>query len=158
MHRDGPSDRRPTTRVEPVHVARSELPAAAVEFNSLCIAVTMASFNFGQPLPRVEDVFNDPDHENCKSLYATMILPAEEATVRLLRTSNNQNLARRDIIALRLVGYLLIHYALFSPEARESMENAIATCNTFPNDVFTRLRLCELGEFYFNHLIRPSEC
>ncbi|KAI0757946.1 hypothetical protein C8Q74DRAFT_1451960 [Fomes fomentarius] len=114
----------------------------------------MTSFGFGQSLPPAQDVFNEPDHENCKSLYATIILPAEAAAVRLLPTSD---LARRDLVVLRLVGYLLIHYALFSPEAREPMEKAIASCNTYPNDVITRIKLCELGEFYFDHLIRPMK-
>ncbi len=120
---------------------------------------TMAPLNIGQALPRAEDVFNDPGHENCKSLYATMILPAEDAAVRnstAVRTKTDQNRARKDIIALRLVGYLLIHYALFSSDARGPMQNAIASCKD-PDDVVVRLKLCELGEFYINHLIRPSE-
>ncbi len=115
----------------------------------------MTSLHFSQSLPRAEDVFNEPDHENCKSLYSTIILPAEDAAVRLWTTSRTsivQQRARNDIIALRLVGYLLIHYDLFSPEAREPMENAIASCNK------SLVKLCELGEFYLNHLIRPSEC
>ncbi|KAI0760556.1 hypothetical protein C8Q74DRAFT_1451463 [Fomes fomentarius] len=119
----------------------------------------MTSFLFGQPLPRAEDVLNDPGQENCKSLYATMILPAEDAAVTILvtaRTKTDHIRARRDIISLRLVGYLLIHYSLFSPDARGPMQNAIASCNAHPDDV-TRLKLCELGEFYLKHLIRPMK-
>ncbi len=68
----------------------------------------MTSLHLSEPLPRV---FNKPDHKNCKSLYSTIILPAEDAAVRLWTTSHTkkeQLQAGKDIIALHLVRYLLI--------------------------------------------------
>lgn len=112
----------------------------------------------GEPLP--SGVFDKEGQENCKSLLEALIRPAEIAAVRNFessRTGAERQERRKDVIALRLVGYLLIHHNLFSPEARVPMENAIASCNMGADDVDTRTRLCELGRFYLNHLIRPSE-
>ena len=124
------------------------------------LALLLAMPDYGQPLPPAADVFNEPGQETCKILYTCLILPAENAAVQRLATLlpvAEQKERRRDVVALRLVGYLLIHSTLFSTEAHEAMERAIASCSQELDEVATRFHLCELGHFYINHLIRPSK-
>ena len=102
---------------------------------------------YGQPLPPAADVFNEPEKEAYKNRRP-------ETRYFAVRGSAKR---RIDVIALRLVGYLLIHSALFSAEAHEAMERAIASCVRELDEVATRFRLCEHGRFYVNHLIGPSE-
>ena len=90
------------------------------------------------------------------SFFETLILPAEVAAVEKLATSRTEadrKERRLDVIALRLVGYFLIHSDLFSHEARGAMERAIASCNVESNEASSHIKLSELGKFYLNHLI-----